>query len=236
MILTCPSCGTRYQTAEAQFTPPGRNVRCAKCRHVWFQAAPELETPIEPEPVISPAAPEPAAAAAALNIGAQTYSSDVVEEAEPPPRSRGAGLAQAVGWLALFVLLGAIGWATITYRETIASVWPPSASLYRALGMPVNVRGVTLTNISYKQEYEGGQPVLSVTGKIVNVSNREQPVPEIRVVLMDDAKRELYHWTFDAGVPTLKPGAETPFTTRLSSPPADARNLNVRFAEAGDTR
>jgi hypothetical protein len=53
---------------------------------------------------------------------------------------------------------------------------------------------------------------------------------------MDDAKRELYHWTFDAGVPTLKPGAETPFTTRLSSPPADARNLNVRFAEAGDSR
>jgi hypothetical protein len=141
-----------------------------------------------------------------------------------------------VGWLALLLLLGTIGWATIAYRETIASVWPPSASLYSLLGMPVNVRGVALTNIAYKQEYEGGQPVLSVTGKIVNVSNREQSVPEIRVVLMDDAKRELYHWTFDAGVPTLKPGAETPFTTRLSSPPADARNLNVRFAETGDSR
>jgi hypothetical protein len=102
--------------------------------------------------------------------------------------------------------------------------------------MPVNVRGVALTNISYKQEYEGGQPVLSVTGKVVNMSNREQPVPEIRVVLMDDAKRELYHWTFDAGVPTLKPARKRRFMTRLSSPPADARNLNVRFAEAGDTR
>ena len=237
MILTCPSCGTRYQTAEAQFKPPGRNVRCAKCRHVWFQATPELEVPIEPEPVISPAEPEAPAAAAALNIGAQPHTPHAVQEEEPRRRrSRGAALAQSVGWLALLVLLGAIGWATITYRETIASVWPPSASLYTLLGMPVNVRGIALTNISYKQEYEAGQPVLSVTGKIVNVSNREQPVPEIRVVLMDDAKRELYHWTFDAGVPTLKPGAETPFTTRLSSPPADARNLNVRFAEAGDSR
>jgi len=235
MILTCPSCGTRYQSAEAQFKPPGRNVRCAKCRHVWFQPTPELETAIEPEPVISPAVPE-TAPVAALNFGAKTDAPDVVEDVEPPPQSRGAAFAQSVGWLALLVLLGSIGWASIAFRETIASVWPPSASLYSLLGMPVNVRGVALTNISYKQEYESGQPVLSVTGKIVNVSDREQPVPEIRVVLMDDAKRELYHWTFDAGVPTLKPGAETPFTTRLSSPPADARNLNVRFAEAGDSR
>jgi predicted Zn finger-like uncharacterized protein len=236
MILTCPSCGTRYQTGEAHFKPPGRNVRCAKCRHVWFQSTPELEIPIEPEPVISSAATE-TGASGALNFGAQVRAEEAAAEAEPPlERSRGAALAQGVGWLALLVLLGTIGWATIAYRETIASVWPPSATLYSILGMPVNVRGVALTNISYKQEYEAGQPVLSVTGKVVNMSNREQPVPETRVVLMDDAKRELYHWTFDAGVSTLKPGAETPFATRLSSPPADARNLNVRFAEAGDSR
>jgi predicted Zn finger-like uncharacterized protein len=236
MILTCPSCGTRYQTAEAQFTAPGRNVRCAKCRHVWFQTTPELEAPIEPEPVITPDVVE-AAPASALAIGAQAAGRDVEEEDELPlERSRGGSFAQTVGWLALIALLGSIGWASIAYRETIASVWPPSATLYSLLGMPVNVRGVALTNISYKQEYESGQPVLSVTGKVVNVSNRDQPVPEIRVILMDDAKRELYHWTFDAGVPSLKPGAETPFTTRLSSPPADARNLNVRFAEAGDSR
>jgi hypothetical protein len=195
-----------------------------------------LEAPIEPEPVISPAVVE-AAPAGALPFGVQTEGYEAGEDEElPPQRSRGATFAQAVGWLALIGLLGSIGWASITYRETIASVWPPSASLYSLLGMPVNVRGIALTNIAYKQEYESGQPVLSVTGKIVNVSDREQPVPEIRVILMDDAKRELYHWTFDAGVPTLKPGAESPFTTRLSSPPADARNLNVRFAEAGDSR
>jgi predicted Zn finger-like uncharacterized protein len=236
MILTCPSCGTRYQTAEAQFTPPGRNVRCAKCRHVWFQSMPELEAPIEPEPVISPAVVE-AAPPGALPFGVQAEGYEAEEEEEPAlPRSRGAAFAQSVGWLALIGLLGSIGWASITYRETIASVWPQSASLYRLLRMPVNIRGIAITNITYKQEYESGQPVLSVTGKLVNVSNREQPVPELRVVISDDAKRELYHWTFDAGVPALKPGAESPFTTRLSSPPADTRNLDVRFAEAGDSR
>ena len=36
--------------------------------------------------------------------------------------------------------------------------------------------------------------------------------------------------------PTLKPGAQSPFVTRLSSPPPDARNVNIRFAEAGDAQ
>src|SRR5678815_4217962 len=78
MILTCPSCGTRYQTGEAHFKPPGRNVRCAKCRHVWFQSTPELEPAIEPEPVISPAVVE-ASDTSALSFGAQAHREDVAE-------------------------------------------------------------------------------------------------------------------------------------------------------------
>jgi predicted Zn finger-like uncharacterized protein len=253
MILTCPSCRTRYQTDGANFKAPGRNVRCAKCGHVWFEAAPSPEIASEPEPVIAPftaAARESAPAADTVAEAEQETAEHGALDFGPVPgvelpesvianlprRSRGAAFAQAVGWAALIFLIGTIGWGTIQYRETIASLWPQSASFYALLRLPVNVRGVALTNIAYKQDYEDGQPVLSVSGKVVNISKREQPVPEIRVVLLDDAKHELYHWTFDAGIPTLKPGGESPFMTRLSSPPPEARNLNVRFAETGDSR
>jgi predicted Zn finger-like uncharacterized protein len=248
MILTCPSCRTRYQTDGAKFKAPGRNVRCAKCGQVWFEAAPEPEIVPELEPIVasvtaaaiapSPVvAPELAAADGTLDFGpTPNHEEPAAQMVEAPRRSRGAAFAQTVGWTALIFLIGAIGWSTVQYRETIASLWPQSASLYALMDLPVNVRGITLTNVAYKQEYEDGQPVLSVNGKVVNISKREQPVPEIRVVLLDDAKHELYHWTFDAGIPTLKPGSESPFTTRLSSPPPEARNLNVRFSEAGDPR
>ena len=247
MILTCPSCRTRYQTDGANFKAPGRNVRCAKCGTVWFEAAPEPEAAAEPDPVLVPVipalqpamadAPQLAAVDGTLDFAPAARSEEPKADAvEIPRRSRGTALAQSVGWMALIFLIGTIGWGTVQYRETIASLWPQSASLYAAMGLPVNIRGITLTNIAYKQEYEDGQPVLSVTGKVVNISKREQAVPEIRVVLLDDAKHELYHWTFDAGIPTLKPGSESPFTTRLSSPPPEARNLNVRFSEAGDPR
>ena len=104
--------------------------------------------------------------------------------------------------------------------------------MYAFFGMPVNVRGMALVDIAYKQDIEDGQPVLSVSGKVVNISNHELPVPGLRVVLTDDTRRELYRWTFDVGVSTLKAGAESPFITRLSSPPPDARNLNISFADA----
>jgi hypothetical protein len=215
---------------------------------VWFQAAPTPDVELEPEPVMTPAAPAhvPSSApvtqaAASETSSAQLGAGPAAEDSISAPlerarRWRGAAFAQSAGWAALIALIATIGWAGVQYRQTIASLWPQSASLYAAVGLPVNVRGVQLTNISYQQEYQDGQPVLSVTGKVVNISNRELPVPEIRVVLLDDAKHELYHWNFDAGIPTLKPGGESTFVTRLSSPPPEARNLNVRFAESGDAR
>jgi len=145
-------------------------------------------------------------------------------------------LADAIAWAALTFLAVTIGWAAVQYRQTIVELWPGVAPLYEVLGLPVETEGIALIDVAYQHEVEDGQPVLSVTGKIVNVSDRELPVPVIRVMLSDEAQREIYHWMFDTGVQSLKPGAESPFVTRLSSPPAEARNLNIRFAEAGETQ
>jgi hypothetical protein len=59
-------------------------------------------------------------------------------------------------------------------------------------------------------------------------------VPQtVRVTLSDAGNHELYHWNFKPDATTLKPGQQIPFTTRLSSPPAAARHLEVRFAKDG---
>ena len=240
MILTCPSCSTRYQADGTRFVPPGRNVRCAKCGHVWFQTA--LEAQPEPEPVLAPtpqSAPNaptpPGSATPRVESGVGTEP----REARVRPRKRrvkSGVLADAVGWAALIFLAVTIGWAAVQYRQTIVELWPGFAPLYEVAGLPVEPDGIALTDVSYKHEVEDGQPVLAISGKVVNVSSRELPVPVIRVILSDEGKHEIYHWMFEAGVPSLRPGAERPFVTRLSSPPPEARNLNIRFAAAGDTQ
>jgi predicted Zn finger-like uncharacterized protein len=229
MILTCPECATRYQTDAAAFQPSGRKVRCAKCGHVWFQ---------EPEPAeieIVPPAPQPEPPHAEPVRAAYAPAVEPSYE-EAPPAARRLPLdriALAAGWAGLAVAVLAIGWSAVSYRQEIATLWPQSSSLYSALGLKVNARGIAFSGVSRRYETEDDQVVLAVSGDIVNVSRRELPVPPVRVTLTGGDARELYHWSFTPDATTLKPGQSVHFLTRLSNPPGAARHLQLQFADAG---
>lgn len=95
MIVTCPACATRYVVPDSAIGAEGRTVRCAKCRHSWFQDAPPLAeiappaaTPPPPAPPPPPtpepavAAPEPALAEPAAAQGFPSFATPS-PEAEP---------------------------------------------------------------------------------------------------------------------------------------------------------
>ena len=235
MILTCPACATRYQTDEAKFPPDGRQVRCAKCGHVWHQPGPVPETIALPDPE-----PQPVAVAETAPAG------PVAEEEVPRPRPAAVSapapsrprrpllplLGVALGWIGLIAVVLLIGLSAVRYRQEITVIWPQSAGVYSSLGMKVNVSGVDFARVDYHRENEDGQVVLAVTGQIVNNGTRELPVPQsVRVTLSDNANHKLYHWNFTPSAQSLQPGKSIPFLTRLSSPPAAARHLEVRFAK-----
>jgi predicted Zn finger-like uncharacterized protein len=45
MIIACPACATRYVVPDSAIGVEGRTVRCAKCKHSWFQDGPDLALP-----------------------------------------------------------------------------------------------------------------------------------------------------------------------------------------------
>jgi hypothetical protein len=138
------------------------------------------------------------------------------------------------GWAALLALVGAGAAAGVKYRETVASFWPQTATLYAAIGMPVNLRGLEFSRVRYEDQTENGEPVLAIAGDLFNITSRTLPVPPIRISLNDGTGRELYHWTFRTQVRTLAPEARVSFMTRLANPPPEARNVNIRFARDGE--
>ena len=100
MIIACPACSTRYVVPDTAIGVDGRTVRCARCRHSWFQNGPEL--PERAEAIVVPesspaagdaavvAAPPPAPApvsstpVAASEPDLPFGSGTVADEAEPP--------------------------------------------------------------------------------------------------------------------------------------------------------
>jgi predicted Zn finger-like uncharacterized protein len=235
MILTCPQCATRYQVDANKFPASGRNVRCAKCGHLWHQLGPAPEP--DAEYIVREAEQSPMSEAASAAAHAPMRPLRPVAEEADSEATRGSALRRAAlvgGWLLLATLVLAIGWAAVALRDNVVIWLPQSASFYSAVGLPVSPQGMDFTGIAYQKQIEDGQSVLAVTGNITNRSAHELTVPPVRVALFDSDKHELYHWTFVAGVSTLKPGESTRFRTRLSTPPPGTHDLEVRFAREGE--
>lgn len=143
-------------------------------------------------------------------------------------------MLSAAGWVVLFLFVGgtlAGGWS---YRERIAAFWPATAKLYAAAGEEINLRGLEFRNVTYERQTEDGLPVLAVMGEVVNVAGKDIALPRLRVGLRDEAQKELYHWTFALAEASLARGEAAPFITRLSSPPPEARDIEVRFVDRTD--
>jgi predicted Zn finger-like uncharacterized protein len=94
MIITCPACNTRYVVPDKAIGVDGRTVRCAKCRHSWFQDGPALDlaevAAPAADPVSPPAAPEPQPLIEQpVPQPASPPAGEPEEAPEPPPPAMG---------------------------------------------------------------------------------------------------------------------------------------------------
>jgi predicted Zn finger-like uncharacterized protein len=231
MILTCPSCNTRYIVDPQQLGIMGRMVRCANCSHAWHAEPPtDMPKPVELDEMMGELPPDPAAGPV---YG--SFASDVPRPippgsnlpAFPEPRPR-AGL----GWplLLLVILVGAVG--LVGGRNEIVRWWPPAARLYDTVGLPLDVpwEGLDLRNVTTVPQNDNG--TLIVEGTVVNTSSKPRHIPELKAVMTSAAQQVLKDWTFPSGIQSLEPGESASFHQELPNVPVGGAFIAVTFSES----
>lgn len=247
MIIICPACETRYYAGETVVGNRARKVRCAKCAHEWMlepevpsdvdaqeAAEAEVEAPPqlrrEPDVVRAPVARivDPSAEEEPRLTTTDAAGGDIYL----PRRARGSGGLDRLASIALAVMLLVLAAAAAyQYRTQIVRFVPALGGLYAKMGLPVNARGLEIRKPEWRIETRSGRPVLIVKGEIANVEKHPVAVPRLSLVLRDDKGRELYRWSAAIDdLKSVKPGATAPFTTTLESPPAEAHDIEIRFA------
>jgi hypothetical protein len=130
--------------------------------------------------------------------------------------------------LLIFAMFVAVG-AMLGLRKDVVRHVPQMASLYEAIGLPVNLRGLEFTHLKIGNEIHDGVPVLVVEGTILSKASMAVDVPRLRFALRNTSGAEIYSWTAIPSQAVLEPGQSLPFRSRLASPPAEGHDVQVRF-------
>jgi predicted Zn finger-like uncharacterized protein len=215
--------------------------------HAWVDMEPAQESAVAPdEPTPEPAespAPMPAAIADAPSLvpGIEPASSDLAAGSESDEienftaRRKRLQARRSSRWTALILVLFAFNVALIGARSEVVRFFPQTASLFSAVGLPVNLRNLKFENMRISKEAQEGLSSLVVEGTIVSVANKPTEVPRLRFAARDDAGQEVYAWTALPGRSILSPGEKLDFRSRFVSPPENAVDVMVRFSSAQDT-
>ena len=233
MVIVCPSCATEYTIEPSRVGRKGRDVRCGHCRTSWFVVpAGDTTSPNNASAVV------PALTADRASRTDHAVEADQRQLRSPPTKgarqgARGAGQG---GSLHAKVLLATVGLALaiVAFRSPIVRVAPRTSTLFAALGLPVNLVGLTLEDISSNITEEGGRPVLVAVGRISNATRRDLAVPDLEITLVGGRGQALYKWAMKPPSPEIGSGEVRRFSVRLASPPPDASRIRLALRNAAE--
>jgi len=125
---------------------------------------------------------------------------------------------------ALVMMLAALGIARADDRpEPVTDRAAPAVKLNPSIGWRLDA--------VVRMDEDRGVPVLVIEGDVINSSDKERAAPQVRFGVLDEAGREIYHWTVAPTQPRVRPRDWVAFEAKLESPPLDMVGLEIQTVE-----
>jgi len=252
MIISCPACSTRYVVPDSAIPAEGRTVRCAKCRHSWFQDGPVLDlAEAPPADVAAPPPPPPSPHPSddhpfgEADDGDEARSSATFEEPLPPPGEPDLEQGEDIpshfdheppfrprrNTLRLLTYAGAVFAAVAAGLIVAVSYfglpdWVPVNRPTFAMGQ----QDLQLDFPPERQERRqlpNGTEFFGASGTITNTGSTAQDVPPILIVLRDGRDRIVYSWEVYPPKRTLAPGETISVNEAVTDVPRSARVAEI---------
>ena len=220
MILTCPSCTTRFLLSAQVLAPDGRRVKCSNCGEEWFQLpdpdelVDNAEHQIEEIPEAVKPIPEGSSVPA--------LQGDEDKKAKAPDKGALGGYIGAA--IVFLMILGGL----IVMKDSVVKTWMPSAGLYEMLGVSIAVpgEGIVFDNVKARMVASGN---IRIEGSIINLTKEEQFLPAIEASIRNEAGEVIMKTLIDPPFEAMQPESSVPFKTRYVGETNGADHVQLKF-------
>jgi predicted Zn finger-like uncharacterized protein len=194
------------------------------------RSGPEAEERAYEEAIIEGGAPD--AAPATENTGAEPAPEDWREPPEgegaedlfsPFATPDGAAPSRRSGAVRILVI-------ALLVAALVAAVWFFAPAEWKArLGIAAGATSplALVTTHMDRQRLESGNELLTVTGRVINPTGKEQDVPPLQAQLRTRAGKVVYSWTIAPPARTLPAGASASFNSAEVNVPPGGEELTI---------
>lgn len=130
--------------------------------------------------------------------------------------------------------MAAICLGLIIWRADVVRLMPQTGPFFKMAGLGVNLRGLEFDKLQLSSEMVNGKSVLVIQGAMRNIARKPVELPRLRFIVRDRNGADIYAWNSVLEQPVLKTDERLAFKSRLAAPPAEGREIAVRFFQRRD--